>query len=331
MVVSHLDVMAHVLRLVDALADPSDFVLEPEAAVSSRFGITVESRPAVSSGCSIAGSYNRAERRIIVERAMSRGRERFTVLHELGHALADEDTEIQDWLFGQSDRGARGAERLADAFAAEVLVPTALVDDMIPDEGPSAFDVATLAARSAASREAVCVRASQRLRSPGAICLVRGAYIQFTATRMFETRVPRDLEIAVGSFFARAVLHDSLREDGVRIDLGDGRRTQTLLADAYSDDGFTFVVLQENSAPWAPVTPVSEGPDGVEFECPECDRPRWTFIPSCRVCGDWRCPDHGCSCATAVGAAELRRTCASCGLTLPSGAPRDLFLCDNCA
>ncbi|MCW2616266.1 MAG: hypothetical protein JWN08_3260 [Frankiales bacterium] len=58
------------------------------------------------------------------------------------------------------------------AFAASVLLPHELVDQHIPAAGPSVYDIRDLNAASSASRAAACVRAAQRLRSPGHVVLL---------------------------------------------------------------------------------------------------------------------------------------------------------------
>jgi len=326
------DVDNHAARLIERLGDLDPFRLDPAGATSAKFGITVQYRTHIDSDCDIDGSYNHEQRVIKVAAAASPGRRRFSVLHELAHALGHTDPALHDWLFTFAAAGRLEEERVANAFAGAVLLPKELVDEHIPDVGPCAWDVAQLAAASTASREAVCVRASQRLRGPGLVALVQGPIVQFAATRALPFRVARGSDQGSGSFFARASARGRLRENGVRIRFpGTGNTSSSLSADAEADDdGYLFAVLMEHRAPWQPLTPIQSGPEGHEIDCDECDRTRITFAPECRTCGDRPCPDHGCACTRGLFRRAKPRHCRNCNIELPSGAPAEADLCDNC-
>jgi hypothetical protein len=321
---------AHALRLAERVAGDDGFRLRPETAVA-RFGITVRYRSDVSSYCDIDGSYDHELRVITVDENAILARKRFTILHELGHALGRDDAALQDWLFGYADAGRGEEERVANAFASFVLLPNELVNEHIPAEGPTAYDVQQLAETSAASREAACVRASQRLRGPGMVVLSRGQIVQLAVTRGLPFGIRRSSDMGEDSFFARAGTRDALRQSGVRIRFPASQvESSTLLADANTDaHGYTNAVLMEHSAPWVQFTPVVGGPAGHEIECPVCDRVRTTFAPECQRCGDRPCPDHGCSCDLRPRRAEIRR-CRVCNCELPIAADAAVVLCDMC-
>ena len=319
---------AHARRLVEALGDSDPFRRDPEAAVSVVFGITVRYRADVSSDCDIDGSYNHDEQVITVDAAAIETRRRFTILHELAHALARLDGEFADWLIQFDETGRIEEEIVANAFAGLVLLPDAMVDEHIPVEGPRAFDIRQLAEASETSREATCVRASQRLRAPGLVVLSRGSTVQLCITRGLPFGLKRETDMGPDSFFASASRRQTTRRSGVRLRFpGTGNLSSTLEADAVTDDqGYTFTVLMPRGAPWVRLTAVSDGPVGHEIDCDLCDRARMIFKAECRECGDRPCPDHGCACDRHEFRAERR--CEVCNVTLPAAAATDTVRCD---
>ncbi len=76
------------------------------------------------SDCSIAAAYlrNYIPPIIALARAMSLGRQLFSLAHEFGHHLIDQDAVLADDLFGEPDGGARLEEDICDAFAAMLLI-----------------------------------------------------------------------------------------------------------------------------------------------------------------------------------------------------------------
>ncbi|MGZ4755370.1 MAG: ImmA/IrrE family metallo-endopeptidase [Acidimicrobiia bacterium] len=322
---------AHARRLVRCLRDEKPFQLDPEQAVEAQFGITVRYRSNVSSDCEIDGTFDHEQRVITVDEAAVHSRRRFTILHELGHALGREDAELQDWLFGFAAAGRREEERVANSFASLVLMPDDLVAEHIPSDGPCAYDVQQLADASSASREAACVRASQLLRGPGMVVLSRGQIVQLAITRGLPFGLRRNTDMGPDSFFARAAEAPPLRQSSVRLRFPDTQvESSTLEADAVTDgQGYTFSVLMEHSAPWVSLSAIVSGPSGHEIECEQCDRTRITFAAKCRRCGDRPCPDHGCACEQRPRVTADRR-CQACNLALPISAPPTVVLCDMC-
>jgi Zn-dependent peptidase ImmA (M78 family) len=322
------DVDAHARRLVEALGDDEPFRRDPEAAVTSAFGITIRYRTKVLSDCDIDGSYNHDEQIVTVDAAAIAPRRRFTILHELAHALARLDEQLADWLILFDSSGRLEEERVANAFAGLVLLPDALVDRHIPTEGPCAYDMRQLAEASEASREAACVRASQRLRASGLVVLSHGSTVQLAITRGLPFGLKRGSDMGPDSFFATASTRATARRSGVRLRFpGTDNLSSTLEADAVSDDhGYTFSVLMPNGAPWVPLTSTTDGPLGHEIDCDLCDRTRVSFTAECRTCGDRRCPDHGCACDRSQPQRERR--CEDCNITLPAAAAPDVVYCD---
>ena len=318
-------------RLVATIGDQMQFRLDPETAVTSEFGIAVQYRPSVSSDCDIDGSYDHDRCIISVDAAAVATRRRFTILHELAHALGRIDGDFQDWLFQFDGAGRLEEERVANAFASLILLPDDLIAQHIPVEGPCAADVQRLAAVSSASREAACVRAAQKLRGTGMVALSQGSTVQLGINRGLPFTIRRGTDMGRTSIFAEASRKQSLRRSGVRISFPQSQVESSMLEiDAVTDErGYTFTVLMAGSAPWVPLTAIFSAPLGHEIDCQQCDRARLTFKPECRRCGDRPCPEHGCSCSASQRAARVRR-CQVCNTELPAAERADVILCHMC-
>lgn len=84
-----------------------------------------------------------------------RVRQRFTLAHEIGHYVLhrNQETEFRDRTFARRNDNPSRMEREADAFAAELLMPTASVQKSVArglrnlNDLAAEFDVSTLAMR----------------------------------------------------------------------------------------------------------------------------------------------------------------------------------------
>jgi hypothetical protein len=92
-----------------------------------------------------------------IRTGQSKGREMYTLAHELGHAAL----YAMDSRFDQSTPG---VEKICNLFAAELTMPTRLVCD-IWRETPDAESIAALAKKTRASLSASCVRLAEHLRN----------------------------------------------------------------------------------------------------------------------------------------------------------------------
>ncbi|WP_116199563.1 ImmA/IrrE family metallo-endopeptidase [Amycolatopsis circi] len=115
----------------------------------------------VRSDCSTSGLYIWGQRRsrIIVARSPSRGRNAFTILHELSHHLQRSDPEWLDVLSDLSDNQARTLEHLVcDEFASEILMPRASISKFVGVDRIAAAGIRDLYEQTHASRAAAIVR-----------------------------------------------------------------------------------------------------------------------------------------------------------------------------
>jgi hypothetical protein len=323
----------HGERLAVALdADVGDLLREdPIEAVPLVFGIpvVVSDRASAGSSCSVAGSYtSEPTPEIRVGQFASRGRTLFTTLHELGHHLVREDDEVQDWCWATRHDDAE--DLVVNAFAAAVLMPSALVDEHITARGPTARAVASLFGAATASREACCVRAAQRLTGAGAVVLAAGSTIQFAACRALPYRIGRDLEQDAGGFFDTAGRSVSThRDDHVRVRFRRGHLSDPLFGDAVVDGDYTFAVLAEHRPAWLDfsVRTSHEARDVDDVDCQYCD-----FVfenvwrQPCRRCGARPCPRcDRCACEAPE---RTERRCAVCNIVLPRATPVDVTVCE---
>ena len=109
-------------------------------------------------------------------------RKYFTMLHELGHKLTDdeEDESIVDWL-GELKNEREVIERVCDLVAGRLLVPNSTLDDVLGGERPTGQALARLHDGSNASREACAVALSRRLGCPGFVTVIRDDIVTFTS------------------------------------------------------------------------------------------------------------------------------------------------------
>jgi Zn-dependent peptidase ImmA (M78 family) len=313
---------AQARRLVAAL-DPWVVELlatEPAETVEQLLGIQVVFRPeaAVRSGCSVDGSYQEGPPpRITVATSASAGRRNFTVLHELGHDRARNDPEVVNLLAAEPDGGGQLEELIADAVAAELLLPDTLVNEVIGERGPTAAEVADLFGRSQASREACCVRAAQRITGAGYVMLAEGGTARFTATANTPYRVARGTPQGEDHLVAQAARVGVARGEA-RVRFRSGAWGDPMHADAVARDGYVFAVFVAGRAAWQPLSILSERPGPVQYQgsCGFCHDDFSTWKRPCSACGDPFCPSCGrCSCAPAT--ARGSRECTSCHLVQP--------------
>jgi hypothetical protein len=237
---------------------------------------------------------------------------RFSALHEYGHHLIRLDAAVHDDFAAQRDAGAGMEEAIADAVAAELLIPASVVDATIGERGPTAAAVVALFHAGHASREATCVRASQRLLGSGYVMLTEDDTARFTASAGLPYRVARGTLQGTDSVVAKAASRGSCREQG-RVRFASGNHSEILFADAQGDEGYVFAVFTDRPA-WEKLTlrdrtdlfPTREG------SCPRCE---WDFDYGrgpCPRCGEPYCPRCGsCWCGADV-MVKGQKACSSC-------------------
>lgn len=153
----------HLMALLDARAPglATRATDDPLGAVSELRDVTLVWDPSARSGCPVDGQYigDTTPARIILRPSVSQRRDNFTVLHEVAHHLLYHD---EAWALDV--RPTLGAlqwqveERIANAFAAGVLLPAEQVDRHLGAD-PTAAGVVALFEGSSASATACLARA----------------------------------------------------------------------------------------------------------------------------------------------------------------------------
>lgn len=136
-------------------------------------------------------------------------RQNFTLLHELGHFLVNEDDGVLDWLADRPDP-ATDVERLCDAVAAQILLPESTTTRVLDGRRPAPEHLQQLYSVSRASEEVCAIALAGRLSVRGAVVLIRRrtAAVVFAASSGWPpVLVPRGLAVPP---------HHPLRELGIR-------------------------------------------------------------------------------------------------------------------
>jgi hypothetical protein len=300
---------------------------DPFTAIPELAGLTVDVRDssrAASSTCSVEGLYLE-DGRITVMRAMSPRRTKFTALHEFGHHLARNTAETVRELasaYRVSDRQSRTLEeRIADAFAAELLVPSADAAELLEGRSPTAGDVRDLFVVCEGSREACCVRMAQYMRANGYIMLAEGQSVRFCAVVGDAFPVRRGVVQDDDHLLARASRTGEAQMEQVRMRHASGVQTREYGGHAVvADDGYTYAVLTDSTKPpwggWR--LPGDQRPAGIEMECDGCGHEveAWKRCSTCRgpVCPRQEC--GWCSCESPRRTRVAMKRCeGGCQLT----------------
>lgn len=283
--------------------------------------------------CSIVATHQERQGQpcgVLLSAGQSRGRAAFSLLHEYAHHLLEQVTDAQVVLFQAGAAAHSLEERMCDAFASSILIPTAEVDAAL-SEGVTAEAVASLIRTSAASKEATAVAAAARLTEPGYVMLLRN-----DATVAFAARSRDAFPVARGTlqqdFLKHAVEGGPLRGIG-RVSYRTGTRSGEHHIDCVRVGAIVVAVAVDGRAPWLPFTPrVDRGPATESGWCEPCAREFTSFKPPCGACGEPVCTTCStCDCGPTV--ARGARSCTRCFQIQPARAfPTDTdSVCLLCA
>lgn len=214
------------------------------AAIETLYSIAVLERPEqrTTGVCAVDGAYFSSPPRIIVAAAVSPRRRAFTALHELAHHLIR-----HDWaLFGLA--GYRETEeRVCNRFAAEILAPQVLCDEVLGSEPPSATAFADLYLRSAASR-AVCARLiAARLPGIGHAVVALGTVVTYCAGRGTPFHAEYGTEQGPSSVFGMAVREGTAHQT-TRLIYREGFVSPEYDVEALYSDGHVFAIFTDAPA-----------------------------------------------------------------------------------
>lgn len=260
-------------------------------------------------------------------------RENFTLLHELGHFLADEAEAVLDWAANQAEPE-RAIEEVCDRIAALLLLPPDKRAEVCADGSPTGQQVLDLFLQSEASREVCAIAVAERLPCAGFVALIsRNRDVVTFAARNAGTRpYPwRDAELPPGHHLHRVAPQKPARArswwpfaDGI---------PAVFYLDAVADDDFVYAVFAVTdlwkAARFHGYDPVTTRPtrSGVRVECRSCGFKGLSYRYPCDTCHAVPCQKcEACEC-TRRAASEL--PCRVCHILTPRRRLVDR-ICDEC-
>ncbi|WP_197487087.1 ImmA/IrrE family metallo-endopeptidase [Oerskovia enterophila] len=297
--------------------------LTPEEEISSRGEVQIRLEVLPDESCPVAGYYDHRERAIVLHPSRTATRDRFTVLHELGHHVQRLNQLWADvWCMLPAAIGEQLNERVADAFAAEILIPSTATELKASDV--TARDLLASHQRfSTASRSALAHHALRDASPSDDVIVVvcdRYGEVRF-ARSVGHLWAPRSGAVQPGFL---TLIADALRGSGHAsgrlvpgLIAASGNVQDDLVADLAFDEAgewaFVVIRLAFRFAPPSWVDRTMEcpsaacgeafAPDSSMSCCPKCDTIR---CPHCGSCACVNNPEQPCpSCHMAYSAAEL--------------------------
>jgi Zn-dependent peptidase ImmA (M78 family) len=158
-----------------AAADRDALATDPKRALTERFGLRVREQDELAQRRDAGGwcdgiSFLDDGVVLYAPTPFSR-RENFTLTHELGHKLTEEDNDALDWLANR-DQPERDLEQLCDLIATRLLLPDTLIAQTLNRRAPEAAHIRALYEASAASEVVCAIALAQRLPCQGAILIM---------------------------------------------------------------------------------------------------------------------------------------------------------------
>ncbi|WP_433757158.1 ImmA/IrrE family metallo-endopeptidase [Nocardia sp. CA-135398] len=98
-------------------------------------------------------------------------RENFTLAHEFGHYLVNQNDEVLDWLADQ-DHTEELLETVCDRVAQHLLLPSSLIDSVLDTQPTRASDVTRLYEATQASRPVCAIAVASKLSHLGAVVII---------------------------------------------------------------------------------------------------------------------------------------------------------------
>lgn len=325
----------HVRRLLNML-DPvvrDALALNPQQAAEDHLGVEVRleqaTRQTSNSLCPIDGIYLHEEQIIVVAVSQSPGRTLFSILHEVGHHLIEQDDEVTDLLWdAKGQRSTWAREKFANELAANLLLHEELVSRHIPEQGPTARGVIALINHGKASAEACAVAAARRLPGNGYVVIAEhDGTVRFAASHGSALPIARHTPQPRHNLLERAA-NGSERQHGATLAFSGGTLTDPMHADAAPFRSGAIGVYTDGKAPWVRLS-VLPRPEFESFDvdCPRCHDIVQTYKGACRECGTHKCEECGwCDCHITEQDEEL---CHECFTVKPTRIVED-SICRDC-
>jgi len=166
----------HARRILGQIAaiDRDALAADPKRALTERFGLRVREQDELAQRRDAGGwcdgiSFLDDDVVLYAPSPFSR-RENFTLTHELGHKLTEDDDDALDWLANR-DQPKGDLEQLCDLIAARLLLPDSLITEVLNRRAPEAAHIRALCEASAASEVVCAIALAQRLPCQGAVVI----------------------------------------------------------------------------------------------------------------------------------------------------------------
>lgn len=335
-----MNISRAVERLVRRIprAGALQFAANPECAVESVFGVrAVGSTDLTARGAGGAcdGVSFLDDGVLFYAPTPHSKRHNFTIAHEVGHHLVNQDDDVSNWVYDQDDHEAI-LETICDLIAQQLLLPPATVTEFLDGRVPRAADVLDLSANSAASRPVCAIALAQHLPRFGAIVLIERDTMSVDSASIHAD--PDHGWPYIYPWRGQAVppghqLHNvAERQDVVRRVSWKGRfgKTEDFFVNALGGaHGIVAVFSSEDlwGAPGLPRVAEREWDTRLHLSATCCGEPFQARGYPCQVCGTPFCP----KCGKCKHQREDDRdiTCTNCFLLFPS-ARLDDGVCDVC-
>lgn len=284
--------------------------------------------------CSVAGTYydpSTTVRAIIaVAESGNTRRDAFTALHELGHHIQHTTPEIADVLADLPlDITFAVEDRICERFSANLLIPNDTATSILGTGTPTAADIVALAQSTSASRQAVCVRASENFVVPGMVVLLdHDDVVQIAPAhgvpppRRGSNQSNSEIVKRARRRLADGDRNFRITENDTTFEYRDGIRSSPMYAQvADIGSGHLVIVAVTEKPPWTDrftLPKYDTGPRAPDRECPnaECGEPFQAWTPIHDVCSQPKCPACGrCGCSASH---VKERVCMGCHLMHPN-------------
>lgn len=322
-----------------APAVQEQFVLDPSEALTAGLHLSVRAVDSLSSSRGDGGFCDGMsfldDGVILYAPTPNSRRQNFTLAHELGHWIVERDQGLFDWIADQSDPAAL-LETVCDQIAQRLLLPDALVAEVVGADLVRAHHVQDLFDNSQASYQACAIAISRRIRGLGAVVLVdrfdgqvAHASIQpepddgwpvvypWRGQTLPDAHALR--QSAPGAAFTRRITwRDSWGRtaDFYADAIADDRRIIAVLAghDIWRvDPGYMIQPREFDTRPLLTVFCCGQSRTFRGYPCPSCGR---GFCPTCKNCQCDR-------------AAKTEETCGNCWMLFQRHLLVD-GLCESC-
>lgn len=248
-------------------------------------------------------------------------RQNFTLLHEVGHILVEDDDAALVWL-ADCDNPDREAERLCDEIASALVLPEDMLDDIVGTGPLTAKDLKTLITVSSASGPACAIALARRLPS-GAVAIIdrATAMVVHSAIRGDDVQVYpwRDTNVPAGHPLLKLTPGGSTTCKSYWLDRWD--RRQDYYLSAVATEKRIYAIFSINDL-WGvdrfhggQAPPRKSNAPRTAIRC-TCGFSGTAVGWPCPVCGRQYCPEcNDCDCPRRE---RMQRLCSSCFCLVPA-------------